>query len=225
MLRFMTSNATQSTANQSNPDDSAPADDQGRLPDPRPGFHAACEQAAAIIDSATAETLRRPTPCTEFDVEDLTRHLLSVGQRTIALADGKPAESVPLDAPDISADGFSEEWSRIRSVLNEELRPDSVLGQMMEVPWATLPGAIVLAIYIAEIQIHSWDLATALGQSPDWDQDLAAAGLAVVSMGIPAEGRSEEEMPFDPVVPTADDAPAMDRLVAWMGRNPAWTGA
>lgn len=92
----------------------------------------------------------------------------------------------------------------------------------MVVPWATLPGAVVLAIYAAEIQIHSWDLAMALGLRPDWEQDLAEAGLAVVRLGIPAEGRGLE-VPFDPVVPTAEDAPAMDRLVAWMGRDPAWS--
>ncbi|MEL7158628.1 MAG: TIGR03086 family metal-binding protein [Actinomycetota bacterium] len=193
-------------------------------PDPRPAFHLACRQADAIIAAVTADDLRRPTPCSEFDVEDLTRHLLSVGHRTIALAGGEPAESVPLDAPGLDPTGFHADWGRTRRVLQGELAADGVLDQLMVVPWATLPGAVVLAVYAAEIQIHSWDLATALGQRPEWDQELAETGLAVVQMGIPAEGRGDE-MPFAPVVPTAEDAPAMDRLVAWMGRDPGWVAS
>ncbi|GAA1511493.1 hypothetical protein [Nocardioides humi] len=38
---------------------------------------------------------------------------------------------------------------------------------------------------------------------------------------MPAEPRGGE-IPFGPVVPVADDAPAYDRLVAWTGRDPQW---
>ena len=48
--------------------------------------------------------------------------------------------------------------------------------------------------------------------------------LATMQMGLPAEGRRADPV-RRPVQPVADDAPAIDRLVAWTGRNPAWSAA
>ncbi|MEM9133045.1 MAG: TIGR03086 family metal-binding protein [Actinomycetota bacterium] len=195
----------------------------GDMPDPRPVFLAALAQAAPVIAAVEKGDLRRPTPCTEFDVEDLARHLVAVGRRAIAMAEGQPAESVGLDAADVATDGLAAEWDRATTALAEHLERDEILGQPMVLPWDTLPGTVMLSIYSAEVQIHSWDLAVSLGLTPAWNHDLAAFGLGMVKVGIPAEGRNSDEMPFDPVVPTAADAPALDQLVAWVGRDPAWS--
>jgi uncharacterized protein (TIGR03086 family) len=124
----------------------------------------------------------------------------------------------------VATDQLAAEWAATIKTQTEEWADDRLLGQPMVLPFATLPGAAALAIYTAEIMIHAWDLTTALGVSPAWDQEVAARVLPIIQQGIPAEGRGPE-MPFDPVVPTADDAPAIDRLVAWVGRDPDWTTA
>ena len=91
---------------------------------------------------------------------------------------------------------------------------------MVIVPWGTIPGAVALAVYSSELLVHAWDLATAIGVEPQWHQGDVETALGVVEVGIPAEPRNPEDMPFGAVVPTADDAPTIDRLVAWMGRTP-----
>lgn len=227
----MTNNTASSTPSTDGPAVEGPATDDsaggpGEMPDPRPVFLAALTQAAPIIAAVEDATLRRPTPCSEFDVEALTRHLVAVAQRAIAMAEGRPAESVPLAAPGIAVEGLADEWTRCIGVLTDHLERDEILGQMMELPWDTLPGAVMLAIYSAEVQIHSWDLAVSLGLTPAWNHDLAAFGLGMIKVGIPAEGRNSDDMPFDPVVPTAEDASPLEQLVAWVGRDPAaWTVA
>jgi uncharacterized protein (TIGR03086 family) len=94
-----------------------------------------------------------------------------------------------------------------------------MLDRLMRLPFATLPGAAAMTIYTGEITVHTWDLAVATGQQPSWDDTVVAVGLAAAQRAVAAEERGPE-VPFGPVVPVADDAPVIDRLVAWMGRQP-----
>ena len=84
----------------------------------------------------------------------------------------------------------------------------------------------------AEPPTSTWDLATATDQQPDWDDTVVAAALGSRQI-LPAENRralyeeisnamglDEVPVPFAEAVRVPDDAPAIDRLVAWNGRNP-----
>lgn len=86
-------------------------------------------------------------------------------------------------------------------------------------PWATLPGAALLAMYTNELTVHTWDLAHATGQEPEWSQPVLETALGAIQMGLPAENRVAP-IPFADVVPTPEGAPLIDRLVAWNGRMP-----
>jgi hypothetical protein len=48
-----------------------------------------------------------------------------------------------------------------------------------------------------------------------------AAALTAVRRKLPMAQRPPE-VPFADAVPVPDGAPAIDRLVAWQGRDPAW---
>jgi uncharacterized protein (TIGR03086 family) len=89
----------------------------------------------------------------------------------------------------------------------------------MRLPFGTLPGAAALAMYTGEITTHTWDLAVATGRPPVWDDDVVSGALAAVGRGLPAE--RGPGIPFAPPVPVPDDAPVIDRLLAWQGRDPA----
>ena len=102
----------------------------------------------------------------------------------------------------------------------------------MALPWLQGNGATVLASYFSELTVHTWDLANATGQRPDWDDTVVDAALASRDF-LPADNRralfeeisaamglDEVAMPFAERVPVPDDAPAIDRLVAWNGRDP-----
>jgi uncharacterized protein (TIGR03086 family) len=108
-----------------------------------------------------------------------------------------------------------------------------VLERPMALPWIEGSGAQVLASYFSELTVHTWDLATATCQQPDWDDTVVAAALDGARQILPADNRralyeqisaamglDEVAIPFAEAVPIPDDAPAIDRLVAWNGRDP-----
>ena len=92
---------------------------------------------------------------------------------------------------------------------------------MVTVPAGTVPGAVALHLRLTELLVHGWDLARATCQpTTGLPVDLAEQELAFsqVQLGRIPPDRS----PFAPPEPVADDAPAVDRLAALLGRNPSF---
>jgi hypothetical protein len=102
----------------------------------------------------------------------------------------------------------------------------------MALPWIQGSGAEILASYLSELTVHTWDLAVATDQRPEWDDTVVAAALAAPDI-LPAENRralfeeisaamglDEAAIPFAEAVTVPDAAAAIDRLVAWNGRDP-----
>jgi len=157
-------------------------------------------------------------------------HLVGVLDRIAALGQGEdPFAVTEGHAPD---DGWSDAWTTSARRAADAWRDDAVLEQPMSLPWIQGTGADVLASWFSELTVHTWDLATATGQQPDWDDTVVTAALAARDF-LPAENRlalfeeistamglDQVAIPFAEPVPIPDDAPAIDRLVAWNGRDP-----
>ena len=85
-------------------------------------------------------------------------------------------------------------------------------------PAATLPGPAIVHLRTVETLVHGWDLARAIDRPAPFPEDLAEGELAFSGdlLGRIPEGRH----PFGPSQPVDDDAPAIDRLAALLGRDP-----
>ena len=75
--------------------------------------------------------------------------------------------------------------------------------------------------YTADVFMHTWDLARATGQQPGLDEDFAASMLEGMR---PIEGLLRSSGQYGAAVPVAADAPVVDRLMGFIGRDPAWRG-
>ena len=73
--------------------------------------------------------------------------------------------------------------------------------------------------YTADVFMHSWDLARASGQDAGLDDDFAARLLEGMR---PIEQLLRESGQYGPAVPVPDDAPPVDRLMGFIGRDPGW---
>ncbi|WP_448623977.1 TIGR03086 family metal-binding protein [Geodermatophilus sp. URMC 64] len=192
------------------------------ITDPRPAFAGAVATAVDALSAVRPDQLTDPTPCTDYDVRALVGHLLSVLRRVAAVGRGEPPFSVPQVSTDVPDDGWG---AAARSAADDVLAvwaDDALLDRELTLPYGTHRGAVALATYTGELSAHTWDLAAATGQHPAWDDDVLAVALAATHRMLPAEGRGPG-VPFGPVVPVPGDAPPIERLVAWQGRDPRWT--
>lgn len=181
------------------------------------------------------DQLADPTPCTEYDVRMLAGHLVAVLQRVANVGAGGD----PFASPEFTTGVADDEWVAAYDVFAAEMErvwsDDAVLGRLCTLPWAQLPGFVTLSIYVNEVTVHTWDLATATNQNPAWDESVLELAFAAMQQGLPAMGRKEsfaavrasipaehrvEGDPFAEAVTVTDDAPLIDRLVAWNGRRP-----
>lgn len=223
------------TTNTTTTTDPATSDADLAPGDPRSHFAGAVTAATPIIEGVAADQYDEPTPCTSMSVRDLLEHLVMVLRRVACAGRGQPLAEWPVDAADVSEGGWLDAWRAAAHDVQAAWDDDS-LARSIEVPWGTFPGAEVLAVYANEVTVHTWDLARATGQDADWDEAvLATAWRAIHSQlpmadrapmweamlaQMPPEVRDEWEDPFGPAVAVSDDAPFIDRLVAWNGRTP-----
>jgi uncharacterized protein (TIGR03086 family) len=189
--------------------------------DPRPGFFTAAQIACDTVDGVSPDRLADPTPCTEFDVRALLGHLVAVLHRVASVASGAPAVGQALLATDVPDDGWSRAARAALHDVETAWADPAVLQREMRLPFGTLPGAAALASYTGEVSTHTWDLAVATGQSPAWDEQVLTGALGAIRGKLPMAERPPG-IPFGDAVPVPDDAPVIDRLVAWQGRDPQW---
>lgn len=201
------------------------------LKDPRPILDRAIATGGVVIAGIQRERLTDPTPCSEMNVRALLAHLIGVLGRVAALGNGEdPFGVTETPVPD---DRWPDAWREAGRRAADAWGDDTLLQRPMALPWIQGSGAEVLASYFSELTVHTWDLAVATDQQPDWDDSVIAAALHASHKILPAENRralyeeisaamglDEVSVPFAEAVPIPDDAPAIDRLIAWNGRDP-----
>jgi uncharacterized protein (TIGR03086 family) len=224
------------TANTMTPDTATRSTSSADLEtDPRPLFATAVDIAEPVIAGVQLEQLDLPSPCVEYSVKELLDHLVFVLHRVAALGRGDDAFGPkPIADAATDRDDWAAEWRTAAAEMQSAWADDGVLDKIMVLPWATMTGAEVLSMYVSELTTHTWDLATATGQQPAWDDAVCRLGLAAMRRDLPMADRTPmweafraqapANMQFDPpfanAVAVPLDAPLIDQLVAWTGRQP-----
>lgn len=209
----------------------SPSSTTDNLEDPRRILDRAIATAGAVVAGVRQKQLTDPTPCTDMDVRALLAHLIGVLDRVAALGNGEGPFAITDTS--VADDRWPDAWGESGRRAADAWRDDAVLERPMALPWIEGSGAEVLASYFSELTVHTWDLATATGQRPDWDDTVVAAAFEGARQILPANNRralyeeisaaggfDDVAVPFAEAVPISDDAPAIDRLVAWNGRDP-----
>jgi len=156
-----------------------------------------------------------PAPVAGWTARDVVGHLVEWFPHFLAAG-----EVVLTPGPDVADDPVAA-WQHQADAVQE------VIDTRGEEPF-THPRAgthrLVDAVdrfYTADVFMHTWDLARATGQEPDLDED--QAGVLLDGMqGIEEMLRSSGQ--YGAPVPVPADAPVADRLMGFIGRDPAWRG-
>ncbi|WP_170929079.1 TIGR03086 family metal-binding protein [Mycobacterium paraense] len=191
-------------------------------PDLRPGPHSpptdelhSAEDTLGVLQRVlhpiAADDLTRQTPCSEFDVQQLTAHLL----KSIAGLGGMVGAELPE-----RDDGDSVE-RQIIAAARPALDAWHRRGLDGTVPFGNseLPAKSACGIFSIEFLVHAWDYAVAVGHRLDAPQPLSEYVLGLARQIIRPELRGGAG--FDDPVEVPADAGALEQLVAFTGRNPA----
>jgi uncharacterized protein (TIGR03086 family) len=191
-------------------------DTMTNLTDPVALLEQAYDHAEGVLAEIGPDHHELPTPCTEWNVHDLVNHMIgSVHFMASVVAGDEPSAG---DAPDFAAS--QEPAKEFRMAADRSLavwRSDGALDGMVNLGPIELPAQAVLGLNQLEMIAHAWDLCVALGVDRSIDSALAESAFAVAQMVASDELRGDR---FGPAVPIADDAPAHDRLAAFLGRQP-----
>jgi uncharacterized protein (TIGR03086 family) len=159
------------------------------------------------------------TPCEDFDVEELTTHLV---QKVLFFGDvpGGAVDPGAVPEPDMSGGPLVEPLRTAAEQVRSTWRPEH-LDENYDLPQGRLSGAELARYFLLEVLGHGWDLAVATGRPADAGVALARAGLEA------AHDIGEETLRspglMGPAVPLEGETTEMDRFVAYIGRDPqAW---
>ena len=145
----------------------------------------------------------KSTTCPDWSVRDLVDHAMH-WQGTGAGALGGNV-------------GPDSGWEAIEPALRGALEDPANLEGTVEA-FGGMPKQGVAGLLIGDLLVHSWDLARSIGA----DDTLPAEVVESTLMGLQRlpEPMLRGENMFGPAVDVAADAPAQDRLLAFVGRRP-----
>ncbi|MEV6963475.1 TIGR03086 family metal-binding protein [Hamadaea sp. NPDC051192] len=178
---------------------------------------------ATVIDKTTALVAgvqpgqgALPTPCPDYDVAALTDHLVGWLRMFAVRAAGLDFHDDPNSyrcgvdpAAEFAAAGAQAVTAFQGGAADRPLRMAS----------SELPGSMVLGMMLIEYVGHGWDLAIATGQPVPYTEPEAQAALDA-ARGMLAPAYRGPGKTFGYEVDVSADASAVDRLVAFIGRNP-----
>ena len=96
---------------------------------------------------------------------------------------------------------------------------EGALEGTIELPFGTFPAAWRIGQHVSDLVVHGWDVAKATEQAADFDRELSEYSLQWAKENLRPEFRGRG---FGPEVSAPEDAPLLDRLVAFFGRDPDW---
>lgn len=183
------------------------------VPDDPAGRHSRdAARFTALVESASAEDWERPSPVAAWTALDIVKHLIEWPRGFLR---GAGIELEPLDIEADPAAAWRRHVTEIQDII------DNPAGRVLGNPH-TGDNPVDEAIdqfYTADIWLHSWDLAKALGREPALGEERCRTALAAME---PIDQMLRESGQFGPAVPVAEDASPQDKLAAFIGRDPDW---
>jgi uncharacterized protein (TIGR03086 family) len=154
-------------------------------------------------------TMKRPTPCSEFDVAALVEHIIGTHHFLLSAAGG-------------TADDTGSIADRHRTVADQSQRTWAERGAAgtVDLGGHQLPAEVALSLHALEAFVHGWDLAASLNQPFEPSPELVDVAWESARMIVSDDKRSSEPgAPYGLAVTITEPASPLDALIAFTGRN------
>ncbi|ONH28727.1 TIGR03086 family protein [Pseudofrankia asymbiotica] len=176
-----------------------------------------------MVGHVTADQLTLPTPCPDWTLYGLLRHLVSQNEGFAAAARGE-GEALPVWRSGDLGDNPHAAYQASAELVSDAFTADDALDRPFALPEViegiTFPGRVAISFHLVDYVVHAWDVAATIGAPWEPDEDLTAAALRVAEI-VPADGRGPGAA-FERATVVPDGVPARHRLLGLLGRDPSW---
>ena len=186
-------------------------------PNPIEIYGQARMQLRPILAASSAQP-SSSTPCSEWTVQSLINHAISIqqfAQDVLGLGSSDISIIRNVDHP-LPSEGAEAALDSITDQVLATLKSIN-LEDTVETPFGSMPGGQFIMVPITDMIIHTWDLAKATGQNTALDSGLAELGYNVLVNVV--EG-ARENGAFGPEIAIPTTASFQDRLLGLSGRQP-----
>ena len=154
----------------------------------------------------------------EWTVADLVAHVVTEMLWVPPLLAGEPyAEGrFPEGTSDLLGDDAFTSWEDAADSALSAFAEDDALVRTIHLERGPTPAATYIEELIADLTVHTWDLARGIGADTELSGELVTAAL-VVGERLPEDGVPGM---FDPPIDTSPAASPQARLLARFGRRP-----
>ncbi len=173
---------------------------------------------SALLASLAPDDWTRASPCDDWDVAGVARHL-AVGERAFAVSlGGTPYDLAAISAElaDMATDELPAAYDVGAVGLRQALTSADPAGAF-PTGLGPMPAPAIAELRTIEALTHGWDVARGAGARLAVDDTVAERAIAhsLVLM----ERLPPDRTPFGPPQPVPDSAPAIDRLAGLLGRK------
>lgn len=183
----------------------------------------AVSESARLVATVTQADLALATPCADWTLHGLLRHMIAqhYGFAAAAAGDGdlarwrpRPLGGDPVAAYNAAAEHVLAAFAAV-GVLDRKLPLPEIA------PGVMFPAARAISFHFVDYVTHSWDVARTLGLPVRFEPVLLDAALRVARAVPGGQARLEPGAAFAPEVACSSEA-GLDKIVALLGRSPDW---
>jgi uncharacterized protein (TIGR03086 family) len=173
----------------------------------------------ARVHEVRADQWDAPTPDEDWDVAALVDHLIDENRWVAPLLGGmslSAAGDAVAALPPTAVDRIGA-WDAAAAASAAAFSADDALERTVSLSRGPTPATQYVGEMIFDLCVHSWDLGRAIGSTRPLPEELVETVFGIAkSFG----NLSEFGDMFKPAVSVPDDAPLVDQLIAFTGRDP-----
>lgn len=177
------------------------------------------DETARLVSGVRGDQHAHATPCPDYDVHALLNHLIGTNRYFAEVITRRSADPALLRPNVPAADAVTAYRDSAAAVISAWTDPASLDGDYVMV-FGTIPARLAFALSHSENLVHGWDLSRGTSQHTNFDPAAVEITFTMFHGRIPDERRGPGK-PYQAEVLVPADAPTLDRLVAYLGRQPS----
>jgi uncharacterized protein (TIGR03086 family) len=176
------------------------------------------DNTGRIVDQVQPEQLDKSTPCTDWNVRSLVNHMVGTLDALEAPARGEQIDFSAQQVDDVIGTSPSAAFSRKSTEFVAVWSAPGAMDRVVKTMFGEQPAEFYLGLATADMLLHGWDLATAIGVPYSMNEETAAGVLNRMQGMLNPEMRGSGKA-FAEEAPANPNASVQERLVAFSGRR------